>query len=168
MGLPPSKLTLRFLTEKRNLSFQLRILCFTFAGIFCSTPGIGKGCFLLCLVFFWGVLYVNHRLARSCYWDRSWGGATELLAAVPRKNRSLAGRRVGLSSQSCAVSACIRSHVDSGFQPVSSHGAHRLVPKTLWHTKKCYFAYLTTIGILLINLQKKIVISYPFCSKVTF
>ena len=43
----------------------------------------------------------------------------------------------------------------SDFQPFPSLGAHKLITKILWHTKKygIFFADLTKIGMILIHLH---------------
>ena len=55
------------------------------------------------------------------------------------------------------------------FQLFSSRDTHKLLTKILWHTQKLYFLLIwQKLGIIVIDLQKIIVITYTYFLKILF
>lgn len=112
-GLPTLTLTLRFLTEEINfnLTLQLRIIFFTFAHICSLHPLNRQRLFMLCLVFFWGILSLIHfKKQATTGWleavvGTSWGRGDGALAAGAKASQSFRGRQIELSTQTYAVNA---------------------------------------------------------------
>lgn len=102
---------IKIFNRRNNLTLQLRIIFFTFAHICSLHPLNRQRLFMLCLVFFWGILSLIHfKKQATTGWleavvGTSWGRGDGALAAGAKASQSFRGRQIELSTQTYAVNA---------------------------------------------------------------